>query len=139
MPQIIQGGRHTDARGTISFVNDFVMEEVKRFYVIEHPDTDIVRAWQGHRKEQKWFYVVSGSFRLVLVAPDNWEAPSPDLETAEFLLHAGDSQVLHVPGGYASGFKALEPNSKMIIYSDASVKESSADDFRYDKGKWYTW
>lgn len=139
MPRIIQGGQHTDERGTISFVNDFVLDEAKRFYIIEHKNTDIVRAWQGHKKEQKWFYVVSGSFKVVLVAPDNWEHPAPDLECKEFELRADNSQILHIPGGYASGFRALKPGSKLMIYSDASLSDSVADDFRYDKDKWYKW
>ncbi|MEO5832339.1 MAG: hypothetical protein ABIR83_03080, partial [Nakamurella sp.] len=64
VPEIIQGGEHEDARGRLTFFNDFDMKAVRRFYVIEHPDTAIVRAWQAHKKEQKWFYVTAGSFKI---------------------------------------------------------------------------
>ena len=63
IPGIIQGGQHVDARGKLTFFNDFDMGAVKRFYVIEHPDTETVRAWQAHKTEQKWFHVIAGSFK----------------------------------------------------------------------------
>lgn len=138
-PKIIQGGDHEDERGKIIFCNEFDLSEVKRFYLIEHPNTDIVRAWQGHQREQKWLFVVEGAFKIVLVQPDNWTNPSKTLSTEEFILHSSDLKVLHVPGNYANGFKALEPKSKMMVFSSFTVEESSEDNFRFDKDFWYDW
>lgn len=139
MPQIIQGGTHVDERGKLVFFNQFDMARVKRFYVIEPAGTSTVRAWQGHKKEEKWFYVISGSFKVVLVQPDDWERPSNELPTEEFELTASKPQVLYIPGGYANGFKSLEPVSKMMVFSSFTVEESKGDDYRYDKGRWYDW
>lgn len=139
MPQIIQGGNHEDERGRLIFFNDFDMSPVKRFYVIEHRDIKIVRAWQGHKKEQKWFYVIEGSFKVALVQPDDWEKPSRDLKAKEFALKAGDNNVLYIPGGWANGFKALIPQSKMMVFSSFTVEESSNDNYRFDKNIWYDW
>jgi dTDP-4-dehydrorhamnose 3,5-epimerase-like enzyme len=136
---LIKGGRHTDDRGTLSFFNDFDMAPVKRFYVIEHPDTTIVRAWQGHKIEQKWFYVITGSFKINVVKPDNWERPSENIIVKEFILGSDTNQVLHIPGGYANGFKALEAHSKLIVFSDLSTADAGKDDFRFDKSLWYDW
>lgn len=61
-PKIIKGGKFKDERGLIRFVNDFHFENIKRFYLIKHPDTKFVRAYQGHQLESKYFYPVSGSF-----------------------------------------------------------------------------
>jgi dTDP-4-dehydrorhamnose 3,5-epimerase len=77
--RIIQGGIHTDHLGTIMFANDFDLKDVRRFYTIHQPDTSIIRAWQGHQFEAKYFHVVKGSFRIELLRPDNWEQPSKDL------------------------------------------------------------
>ena len=107
--------------------------------MIEHPDASVVRAWQGHKKEQKWFYVIAGSFKIVMVQPDDWAHPSSDLETKEFILESERDEVLHVPGGFANGFKALKPQSKMMVFSDLTVEESSHDNFRFDYHKWYDW
>ena len=51
--QIIKGGEFQDERGKLIYFNDFDLTIVKRFYIIEHPDTEIVRAWQGHKKRRK--------------------------------------------------------------------------------------
>ncbi|MEO8820644.1 MAG: WxcM-like domain-containing protein [Ginsengibacter sp.] len=138
-PQIIRGGDHEDERGKIIFCNEFDLSEVKRFYLIEHRNIDIVRAWQGHQREQKWFFVVEGAFKIVLVQPDNWENPSNTLSAEAFILKSSDVMILHVPGNYANGFKALEPKSKIMVFSSFTVEESSKDNFRFDKERWYNW
>ena len=137
--QIINGGQFSDERGKLSFFNDFDMTTVRRFYVIEHPDTIFVRAWQAHKIEQKWFCVIAGSFKVVLVKPDNWETPTHYLLQQEFILSSQKSQVLYIPGGFANGFKALEKNSKLMIFSDFTISEAGKDDFRFDKKLWYNW
>jgi dTDP-4-dehydrorhamnose 3,5-epimerase len=139
MSQIIQGRTHIDERGKLIFFNEFDMSGVKRFYVIEHHSMTTVRAWQGHRKEEKWFYVISGSFKVALVQPDDWERPSQELLVEEYVLTASKPEVLHIPGGYANGFKGLEPGSKMMVFSSFTVAESKADDYRFDADKWYDW
>lgn len=137
--KIITGGTHTDDRGTLTFFNNFDMKRIRRFYQIEHQELNIIRAWQAHQIEQKWFYVIQGSFKVVLVQPDNWTNPSTDLAFEEFILKSGDNQILHIPGGFANGFQAMEPHSKLIVFSNFSMKEAGTDDFRFDKDLWYKW
>lgn len=136
---IIDGGNFEDERGKLTFINAFDMAPIRRCYIIWHENTAVIRAWQGHRQEQKWFHVLEGAFEVVLVQPDNWEAPRQDLPVQVFHLSAAQTQVLHVPGGFATGFKAELPGSRMIVYSDASLEESKVDDFRFDAGLWYHW
>lgn len=138
-PNLIQGGSYEDERGRLTFVNDFDLSEVRRYYIIEHPDLNVVRAWQGHKKEQKWFQVMSGSFSVSVVKPDNWDNPSENIESETFVLKATENKVLHIPGGFANGFKALETNSRMIVFSDFSVNESKSDNFRFDSQLWFDW
>ena len=139
IPNIIQGGEHEDARGRLTFFNDFDMEAVRRFYVIEHPDTSIVRAWQAHKKEQKWFYVIEGSFKIVIVKPGEWTADSEESNPEKFILKNTGNKLLHIPGGYANGFQALEPHSKLMVFSDFAIAEAGTDDYRFDKTLWYNW
>jgi dTDP-4-dehydrorhamnose 3,5-epimerase-like enzyme len=138
-PRFIEGGAFSDERGALSYVNGFNMLEVRRFYLIGHPDVSIVRAWQGHQMEQKWFYVTNGKFKVVVVKPDNWEKPSMALRSNEFILSADHPGVLHVPGGYANGFKALEPDSQMMVFSDFTVEQSKNDNYRFEAGLWGIW
>lgn len=137
--KLIEGGIHDDERGTIAFVNDFDLSEVVRFYRITHPKTSIVRAWQGHQKESKWFHCYQGSFLIKLMKIDKWETPSKDLIPQVFELKNSQSQVLYIPPGYASGFKALEKNSSLMVFSDMTVENSMEDDFRFEKNYWFNW
>lgn len=130
-PNIVKGGSHTDHRGTISFINDFDMNQIKRFYIIEHPDTETVRGWRGHKIEQRWFYVTEGTFVIDLVRIDDFESPSVDLPVTQFKLSVKDTEVLHVPVGYASSIKALTPNSKLIVFADYGVENAPLDDYLY--------
>lgn len=137
--KFVQGGIFTDARGRISHVNNFDMSEVARFYLIHHDDTSVVRAWHAHQHEKKWFYVVKGSFTGAFVKIDDWEHPFPDLQPEIFRLTAMDSRVLYIPEGYANGFKANEPNSILLVYSNKILSEAVNDSWRYDKDMWVDW
>ncbi len=136
---IITGNQFQDARGKLTFVNDFDMSAIRRFYTIEHPDLNVVRAWQGHQVESKWFLVLEGIFEISTVSPDNWEQPSEQLQVDTYLLEAGTPQVLHIPPGNATGFRALQVNSKMIVFSDQLLQDSIKDDFRFPSHYWRTW
>lgn len=137
--ELITGGSFTDARGKLQFFNDFDMSPVKRFYRIDHPDETVVRAWQGHQFEQKWFYVIKGSFLVAIVQPEKWDQPSGKEVVQTFTLAASKQQILHIPGGYVNGFKALEPDAAVIIFSNFNTQESEKDNYRFEKNSWFDW
>ncbi len=137
--QLISGNIYTDERGSLNFFNEFDMTPVKRFYTIEHPKTDTVRAWQGHKIETKWFYVLQGAFTILLIKPDQWNNPSPNQTIEKFSMKQGDNTVLKIPGGYINGFKADMQHSKLMVFSDATLTESELDNFRFDKELWCDW
>ena len=130
---------HADERGTIAFVNDFNFEGVKRFYTITHKDTSVVRAWQGHRFESKYFYCLKGEFLINLVKLDDWEKPSDDLPVRSYELSAEDSKILFIPPGFANGFKALSEGGQLLVLSDKTLEESVNDDVRFDMNDWFNW
>lgn len=133
---LIKGSQHTDQRGTVRFANDFNFDGIKRFYSITHPDTTIIRAWQGHKLETKYFYVTKGSFLVNWIAIDNWVQPSKDLVINTYTLTDTQSEILIIPSGHVNGFKALEPNSTLIIFSDKELEESKLDDYRFPFDYW---
>ena len=61
VPKIIDSGQHVDERGKLIFFNELSLQGVKRLYIIEHPDPHTVRAWQAHKREQKWFFVIDAA------------------------------------------------------------------------------
>lgn len=131
MIDIIKGGIAKDHRGQIRFVNDFDMSLVKRFYIIKNGDLNLVRGWRAHRIEQRWFYVLSGSFAIRVVKIDNWESASVDLPVDRFVLNTNDNQVLHLSTGYATAFQALEENSELLVFSDYGIENAAKDDYTY--------
>ena len=129
MVETIKGGIPKDHRGNIKFVNDFDMSLVKRFYIISNADTELVRGWRAHRIEQRWFYVLAGSFAMEFVEIEDWENTPTDSPVQSQVLNASDLSVLHMPTGYALAFKALAPNSQLLVYSDYGIKDAAKDDY----------
>ena len=139
VPKLIEGLQGVDDRGTVSFVNDFSFQSVKRFYVVENHTAGFVRAWHAHRLESKWVTVVQGAALVAAVRVDNWESPSKKMMPTRQVMAAQRPAVLYIPPGYANGFMSLTPNAKVMFFSTATVEESQADDFRYDSRWWDPW
>lgn len=129
--EIIKGGSYTDYRGTITFINDFDMQLVKRFYRIKHHDITTVRGWRGHQIEQRWFHVSSGAFEVKLIKINDWETPSQDLKQKVMVLRANENAVLHIPAGYVSAIKAIEVNSELIVFADYAIDHAKNDDYLF--------
>ena len=131
MVKTILGGIAKDFRGQIRFVNDFDMSLVKRFYIIKNKDLDLIRGWRAHKIEQRWFYVLSGSFAFDIVKIDNWDKPSKDLLIDRQNLIEKGNQLLHLTTGYGTAFQALEENSELLVFSDYGIENAPNDDYTY--------
>lgn len=137
--KVIDGEIFRDQRGQISSLNDFRFTGVERVYFIHHPDIRVVRGWNGHRIEKKWFTCIKGSFTLALVQIDQWEHPSPDLQAQLYALSEAKSQIVCVPGGYANCIKASSPDSVLMVLSSVLLSDAGADNWRYDSSLWVDW
>ncbi|MDP3935329.1 MAG: dTDP-4-dehydrorhamnose 3,5-epimerase family protein [Candidatus Giovannonibacteria bacterium] len=132
MAKIISGDSYIDERGTLRFVNDFDFKGVKRFYQVENHRAGFIRAWHGHKRENKYMYVASGSVYVGVV----------DLETEEmqkFILSAEKPRILWIPPNTAHGYMNLEENTKIIFFSSSTLEESQKDDLRFPYDKWNIW
>ena len=138
-PNIIKGAEHVDSRGTLSFINDFDMSPIKRMYTIKHPSTDIVRAWQAHQKESKYFKCIKGRFLIAIVAIDDWNTPGKNLIPEMFVLNSSTTEILHIPKGYANGFKALDTDSELLVFSDLDLESAKHDQYKFDENLWMDW
>ncbi|WP_373521480.1 hypothetical protein [Aquiflexum sp.] len=139
MTKFYKGEIYNDKRGTLTAFNDFSLVPIKRMYSILLPDTQIVRAWQGHKKESKWFYVTHGIFAIAIVEIDDFDNPSKELMAEYFIIKASENSVLQIPNGFANGLKALEPNSKVAIFSDLTLDEAKNDNFKFESKNWLNW
>jgi dTDP-4-dehydrorhamnose 3,5-epimerase-like enzyme len=129
-PTLIIGNCHQDQRGQLYYNNNFDLTNIKRIYVIENHSVDFVRAWQGHKLEQRWFSASHGRFKIQLIAIDNWEKPSKNLQKLDYILASASLDVLHIPAGYVSSIQALEEQSKLVVMADYHLGELN-DEFRY--------
>jgi len=133
---LIQGASFRDERGDLNFFNTFDMSDIVRMYEISPSETSTIRGWQGHKKEKKWFYCNSGSFIVNLVQVDDFDAPSKTIRPEQFVLESKKPSILEISGGYATGFKAQEEHSKLLVFSNFSLEESKNDDFRFPVEYW---
>ena len=46
------------------------------------------------------------------------------------IVSVDKDEVMKIEAGFYNGFKALEPQSKLMVYSDKSLNESLNDDYR---------
>lgn len=134
--KVLSGGLATDKRGQVSFVNDFDFKNVKRFYQIKNSLSQPIRAFHGHMKEAKYFYVASGSILLAAVKLDNPKNPSKSNPVSRNIISSENPAVVSIPAGYANGFKSLEKNTVVLIFSTSSLSESQNDDYRYPPDYW---
>lgn len=134
-----EGRSFIDDRGKLVAFNNFSLDGIKRMYQIEHPSKGMVRAWQGHKIENKWFYVIKGSFAIAYASIDDFENPSKRIKANFKTIKAKDQVILNIPAGYANGLKSLECDSKVIIFSDLTLDEAKNDNFKYDISLWLNW
>ena len=136
-PLIVKGGNFVDERGSVSFINEFTFDYVKRFYIIKHTLHNTIRAWQAHKNETKYFYVTQGEFIINLIKIENWENPSNQSKPLQHRISQVDNSILIIPKGYANGFINLDSNSELLVFSSSSLEESLEDDYRFDESYFF--
>ncbi len=139
--KIIDVNSSYDDRGDVVYCNEFnfIQKKIKRFYQVTNNNINFVRAWHGHKKEEKFLLVVQGSFKICAVKIDNWKKPSKSLLVKEFVISANSPKILYIPGGYAHGIQNLKSDSKLMVFTTFSLEQSAKDDFRFKSSLWYDW
>ena len=137
-PLLLNIGKSEDHRGSVEFYNELKLDYYKRFYIVSNPIEGTVRAWHGHKIEEKLIKVLKGEFLICLVKVDNWDQPSKNLEILKYKLNE-NSGLLYVPSGYANGAINLNSDSKVMYFSSLVLKDSINDDYRFDSKYWNPW
>lgn len=135
-PIEIEGSTFSDTRGKMKFFNTFDMAQIVRFYEISPASTEIIRGWQGHHNEKKWFYCHTGSFIINTVSIKDNDKPINNRIPERFVLKENTALILEVPEGSATAFKSLEDGSKLMVFSNFTLEESMADDIRFPLEAW---
>jgi len=129
------GNKFEDNRGKLLFNNDLNLSEVKRMYIIENSNTSIIRAWQAHRIEKRWFVAVDGDFEIKVVEVDDFINPSDKLIVKKYILKAETMDCLIVKPGFATSIQSISNKSKLLVFSDYLLGEVN-DEYKFDLNKW---
>ncbi|MDC3150196.1 WxcM-like domain-containing protein [Alphaproteobacteria bacterium] len=135
------GVNFIDDRGSTKFINDFnfLDFEIKRFYIIENFTNNFIRAWHAHKDETKAALCIQGAVMLCRVKLDDFNIPSKNLDIEKFTLECTQPKIIIIPKGYANGVMNLKPDSKIMFFSDKTLKDSANDDYRFEYNYWNPW
>jgi len=137
--KLIDADISIDDRGELIFCNNFDMTKIKRFYHITNFNSPFIRAWHGHKIEDKYILITKGSALAAAVKIDDWKNPSKSLKVETFVLNDKKPKLLFIPGGYVHGYKTLLSDTRLIIFSTSTLTESIKDDYRYEAYYWNPW
>ena len=137
----IEGKKFTDDRGTLFTINGFNPMDswVKRFYIVENHKAGTVRAWHGHKKEDKWVTVVRGAAVIGIVGIDDWDNPSKDVPVTRVVLSADSPKVIQIPCGCANGAMSLTDDTMIMYFSEEYLEDCKDDDYRFPARYWDIW
>lgn len=121
--EIYNGQQFIDDRGILRFVNDFDFKNVRRFYQVQNHNKGFIRAWHGHKIEEKYVYVAKGTIWLGIIDMEN-------NSIEKYILSDKDPKILHIPSGKYNGFQTLEDDTIVIFFSTSSINETKNDDIR---------
>ena len=127
---ILEGKKHEDERGIITFNNEFDASEIKRIYTIENHSTEFIRGWQGHKIEQRWFACMKGEFEVSVIQIDDFAQPSKDLMITKYRLDCKTLTYLHIPAGFITTIQAKKRGSKLLVLADYALGQIQ-DEYRF--------
>lgn len=110
---MVNGNKFKDDRGILMYNNKIDISEVKRFYTIQNQDINIVRGWQGHTIERRWFSVMKGSFSISVL-----KIGKINTEKVEYKLNDDGLNCLLVPPGYMTSIQDTTGGSILLVMSD---------------------
>ena len=137
-PIFFESNNSSDERGTVSFTNDLNLQKAIRTYKVENRQLKTVRAWHGHKVEEKWVNVEQGEFLVCVVKVDDFTSPSKDSDIQTYKMSPKDG-FLYIPPNFANGAMNLTEDNAIRYYSSSTLEESLNDDFRFESDYWDPW
>jgi dTDP-4-dehydrorhamnose 3,5-epimerase-like enzyme len=135
-PKAVEYPIFADDRGTFAPVINGLKEiapmagAIKRIYYVVNDSRGIVRGFHYHKKEWKFFVIVSGSAKFVALNPDKPE------DRHQYISSERKNNLVIIPPYYANGWVSLSDNTILICASTSTTQESLKDDKRFDPYKW---
>ena len=83
-PILFESKSNSDHRGTVSFTNELNLSTAVRTYKVINNQSKTVRAWHGHKIEEKWISVEDGEFLVCAVKIDDFDIDGDFIESQAF-------------------------------------------------------
>ena len=85
-PILFSSNSHSDDRGNVFFTNELNLKNVIRTYKVQNKLIKTVRAWHGHKLEEKWISVEEGEFLICAVQIEDFDNPSSNIKIHKLIL-----------------------------------------------------
>lgn len=125
---------HSDDRGVFApFLQNDSVENgliIQRIYYVYNYGKGIIRGFHFHKKEWKYFTIVNGAAKIVIINPSNPK------EVFTFISSSRKPNLIVIPPEFANGWVSLENKTILLCGSTATLEESIQDDERFDPYKW---
>jgi len=140
-PYMIDLRRFIDDRGMLDQIyedtgtfEDDVPFPIKRIYFTK-TYRGTIRGMHGHKEEWKAFYVTKGMIKIVaypmaLTVPESSIVGGNLTKQLTFTLSDMKPQILIIPPNCYHGYMPLTDKARVLILSNATLKESQEDDYR---------
>src|SRR3989338_10754574 len=123
-PRAVEYPVFADDRGTFApFINGLKgiapkAGVIKRLYYVCNDSKGVVRGFHYHKKEWKFFVIVSGSAKFIALNPDKPE------EKYQFMSSTRKNNLIIIPPFYSNFFVSLSDNTILICASTSTTQES---------------
>jgi dTDP-4-dehydrorhamnose 3,5-epimerase-like enzyme len=135
IPYLVEGGISIDDRGVVKYINEFNFK-AKRLYTVSNFSSLFIRAWHGHKKEEKCVMVLKGAAVVAAIPIEDWAYPRDSKNIYRYVLSDKKPAMVYIPKNCVNGFMSLTDDSQLLFFSSATLEESQEDDYRFEPDFW---
>jgi len=130
--KLLEVPRFSDERGTVTQIFEEAkgLPRARRIYLVKNWNQSTVRAFHKNFSETKYFYVISGTVKFVLV-DDRQKSPTYQQKDT-FVLTSEKPAVLIVPPEVYNGWKALTDDAVLLGIANTTMKEHRDERVAHD-------
>jgi len=130
--KLLEVPRFSDERGTLTQIFEEAKElpKARRIYIVKNWNQSTVRAFHKNFSETKYFYVINGAVKFVLV-DDRQKSPTYQQKDT-FVLTSENPEILIVPPEVYNGWKALTDNAVLLGIANTTMKEHRDERVAHD-------
>ena len=118
---VLKTPRFSDDRGSLTqlFNSKEDLPDIKRMYIVSNFNKDTIRAYHKNIDEWKYFFVIKGAVKFVLV--DDRDDSETFKEKQVIVLSEDNPSLIGIPPGVYNGWKALIENSILLGTADRTI------------------